>query len=313
MGPLTTGNHTSPPKCVKVARDAGRDKEGCQSHVGEAALPVRESPASASLHGDRSMGPAELRVLLEEVRAGRVGVDDALGQLPSPALADLGFAHVDLDRGRRCGFPEVVFAEGKTPDWVEGVARKLIAAGQDCLVTRVNEEQRTRLAQAFPEADQDVVARTFWRPSTQGKRAVTGRVLVLTAGTSDLPVAREAVVTATALGCATELIADVGVAGLHRLLRYRDRLHEADAVVVVAGMDGALPSVVGGLSDAPVIAVPTSIGYGAAFGGVAALLTMLNACSANVVVVNIDSGFKGGYVAALIARRAATRMTPSSG
>ncbi len=256
------------------------------------------------------MSPSELRALLEEVRSGRVGVEEAVRLLPAPATADLGFAHVDLDRGRRCGFPEVVFAEGKTPDWVEGVARQLISAGQDCLITRVNEEQRARLARAFPDGEQDVVARTFWRPAPV-ERAVAGRVLVLTAGTSDLPVAREAVVTATALGCATELIADVGVAGLHRLLRYRDQLRQADALVVVAGMDGALPSVVGGLSDAPVIAVPTSVGYGAAFGGVAPLLTMLNACSANVVVVNIDSGFKGGYVAALIARRAATRNTGS--
>jgi NCAIR mutase (PurE)-related protein len=130
-------------------------------------------------------------------------------------------------------------------------------------------------------------------------------VIVLTAGTSDLPVAQEAVVTAQALGCDVKLVADVGVAGIHRLLRYRELLSEADALVVVAGMDGALPSVVGGLVDCPVIAVPTSVGYGAAFGGLAALLTMLNCCSASVVVVNIDSGFKGGYVAALIARRAA--------
>jgi pyridinium-3,5-biscarboxylic acid mononucleotide synthase len=139
----------------------------------------------------------------------------------------------------------------------------------------------------------------------QTPREVVGRVVVLTAGTSDLPVAQEAVVTARALGCEVKLLADVGVAGIHRLLRHREQFAGADAIVCVAGMDGALPSVVGGLVDCPVIAVPTSIGYGAAFHGLAALLTMLNACSANVVAVNIDSGFKGGYVAALIARRAA--------
>jgi NCAIR mutase (PurE)-related protein len=141
-------------------------------------------------------------------------------------------------------------------------------------------------------------------PAGQETRVSGGRVVVITAGTSDLPVAREAVVTAEALGCQVQLLVDVGVAGIHRLLRHRPEFAGADAIVVVAGMDGALPSVVGGLVDCPVIAVPTSIGYGAAFAGLAPLLTMLNSCSANVVVVNIDSGFKGGYVAALIARRA---------
>jgi NCAIR mutase (PurE)-related protein len=166
----------------------------------------------------------------------------------------------------------------------------------------VSDIQAAALTQHFPQADQDRVARTFWLPATQ-KPSPSGRVVVITAGTSDLPVAREAVVTSTALGCDTHLLADVGVAGLHRLLRHHQEFRDANAIVVVAGMDGALPSVVGGLVDCPVIAVPTSIGYGAAFAGVAPLLTMLNACSANVVVVNIDSGFKGGYVAALIARR----------
>ena len=230
---------------------------------------------------------------------------------PTPPVADLGFAQVDLQRRDRCGFPEVIFCQGKTPLWIEGVVHQLVAAGQDCLATRVSDEQAAHLAAAFPQAEQDAVARTFWLPASTADRAQAGLVVVLTAGTSDLPVAREAVVTAQALGCRVELIADVGVAGIHRLLRHRDRFASADSIVVVAGMDGALPSVVGGLVDCPVIAVPTSVGYGAAFQGVAPLLTMLNACSANVVVVNIDSGFKGGYVAALIARRAARpRSTP---
>jgi NCAIR mutase (PurE)-related protein len=249
------------------------------------------------------MPHTDLRDVLEEVRAGRLSVDDALRQV-QPAVADLGYAHVDLHRRQRCGFPEVIFCEGKTAEWVEGVVRQLAAAGQDCLATRVSAEQAEHLGRLFPQAEQDRVARTFWLPATAGPRPTAGRVFVLTAGTSDLPVAREAVVTARALGCEVALVADVGVAGIHRLLRYQAQFAGADAIVVAAGMDGALPSVVGGLVDCPVIAVPTSIGYGAALHGVAPLLTMLNACSANVVVVNIDSGFKGGYVAALIARRA---------
>lgn len=249
----------------------------------------------------------DLRHLLEEVQSGKLAVEEAaarLGRDATPAVADLGYAQVDLHRRQRCGFPEVIFCEGKTPEWVEGVARRLAEAGQDCLATRVNAEQAAQLSGAFPQAEQDRVARTFWLPaaSTPGRSPV-GRVLVLTAGTSDLPVAQEAAVTARALGAGVEVLADVGVAGIHRLLRHRDRLSGADVIVVVAGMDGALPSVVGGLVDCPVIAVPTSVGYGAAFSGLAPLLTMLNACSANVLVVNIDAGFKGGYVAALIARR----------
>ncbi len=252
------------------------------------------------------MGTNQLRDLLQQVRDGQLTVEAALQGVEQSAVADLGFAHVDLQRKQRCGFPEVIFCEGKTAEWVEGVVRRLADAGQDCLATRVSAPQADHLAARFPQAEQDRLARTFWLPS--GPRpAPAGRVVVLTAGTSDLPVAQEAFVTARSLGCSVALTADVGVAGIHRLLRHREQFADADAIVVVAGMDGALPSVVGGLVDCPVIAVPTSIGYGAAFQGVAPLLTMLNSCSANVVVVNIDSGFKGGYVAALIARRRAQR------
>jgi pyridinium-3,5-biscarboxylic acid mononucleotide synthase len=251
----------------------------------------------------------EILGLLAQVRAGQLGVEQAattLGALTQPRspVADLGYATVDLQRRDRCGFPEVIYSEGKTSEWLEGVVRQLAVAGQDCLATRLNADQAEHMSRCFPQAEQDRLARTFWLPQ-KSPGPTRGRVAVLTAGTSDLPVAQEAVVTATALGCAVTRIADVGVAGLHRLLRHREQFADADAIVVVAGMDGALPSVVGGLVDCPVVAVPTSVGYGAAFQGVAPLLTMLNSCSANVVVVNIDSGFKAGYVAALIARRAA--------
>lgn len=255
----------------------------------------------------------DMRTLLEQVHSGQLSVETALHRLHLPTVADLGYAQVDLHRRQRCGFPEVILCEGKTPQWVEGVVRELIAANQDCLATRLSAAQADYLAALFPHAEQDRMARTFWLPAaTQQPRRTKGRVFVLTAGTSDLPVAREAVVTASALGCEVKLVVDVGVAGIHRLLRHREQFAAADAIVCVAGMDGALPSVVGGLVDCPVIAVPTSIGYGAAFGGVAALLTMLNACSANVIPVNIDSGFKGGFVAGLIARRAGGSAEPSA-
>jgi NCAIR mutase (PurE)-related protein len=248
----------------------------------------------------------ERRKVLEQLDAGELNVDQALQALGRAAVADLGYANVDLHRRERCGFPEVIFCEGKTCPWIEGIVRRLMEAGQDCLATRVSSEQSEYLARQFPQAEQDRVARTFWLSAGLAKPA-SGQVIVLTAGTADLPVAQEAVVTARAMGSAVSLLADVGVAGIHRLLRHQAKLGEADVIVVVAGMDGALPSVVGGLVDCPVIAVPTSVGYGAAFGGVAPLLTMLNSCSAGVVVVNIDSGFKAGYVAALIARHSVPR------
>jgi NCAIR mutase (PurE)-related protein len=246
----------------------------------------------------------ELRELLESVAAGRLSVEAALGRTAEAPVADLGFAHVDLQRRQRCRFPEVIFCQGKTAEWVGSIVRKLVEAGQDCLATLVSEEQAAYLKAEFPEGQQDRLARTFWRP-VGPPAPPAGRVTVITAGTSDLPVAQEAVVTARALGVEVHLLADVGVAGIHRLLRKTAEFIDADAIVVAAGMDGALPSVVGGLVGCPVIAVPTSVGYGAAFGGLAPLLTMLNACSANVLVVNIDSGFKAGYAAALIARQTA--------
>jgi NCAIR mutase (PurE)-related protein len=247
--------------------------------------------------------PTDLTELLNAVRDGSLPVAEAAARLQEPAVGDLGFATLDLHRQQRCGFPEVVLAEGKTPEWTVAAIRRLSEAGQGAFATRVNDAQAAALAAAFPAADQDRLARTFWLPQPGWKAAELGQIQVVTAGTGDLPVAQEAAVTARVMGAKVDLVVDVGVAGIHRVLRHRDKLAAADVVVVVAGMDGALPSVVGGLVGCPVIAVPTSIGYGAAFGGVAALLTMLNSCSAGVAVVNIDAGFKAGYVAARIVHR----------
>lgn len=223
------------------------------------------------------------------------------------AQADLGFAKLDLERADRCGFPEVVYGEGKVPAGLVRIVETLHQAGQACLVTRVTEEQAVVLAEAFPQARQNRLGRTFFLPAQAETSPPLGRVTVVTAGTADLPVAHEAEATAAALGCETELIADVGVAGLHRLLAQLDRLRQADVLVVVAGMEAALPSVIGGLVACPVIGVPTSVGYGTQFAGLTALLGMLNSCAANVLVVNIDAGFKAGYAAALMLRRLKTR------
>ena len=209
-----------------------------------------------------------------------------------------------MDRVRRCGFPEVVFGEGKSADAIISVFRAQVAAGQNSFATRMSKELSEQVCQAFPAARANPIARTVTlKTSTAQKR---GRVVVVTAGTSDRPVAEEALETVLWMGCDAELLMDIGVAGPQRLLANRDRLQNSDVVVVVAGMEGALPSVVAGWVSVPVIAVPTSVGYGANLGGFSALLSMLNSCAANVAVVNIDAGFKGGYLAAMIARQSQT-------
>jgi NCAIR mutase (PurE)-related protein len=215
-----------------------------------------------------------------------------------------GFATIDLHRRLRCGSPEVIFGQGKTPEQVARIVRALTERGESVLATRLSPEAAARLRTDFPEGHYNLVARTFQIAGRSDAGPKVGRVVVVTAGTSDLPVAEEARVTAESWNCDVELVSDVGVAGIHRLFHRLPAFHGADAIVVVAGMEGALPSVVGGLVDCPVIAVPTSIGYGANFGGVAALLGMLNSCASNISVVNIDAGFNGGYFAGLIARRA---------
>ena len=211
-------------------------------------------------------------------------------------------ARVDLDRQRRCGFPEVVFCEGKTPESVAEIFAALVEAGQEAFGTRASLDQAAAVRLRFPLAEHNLVARTIAVRLAEEKPLI-GKVAVVTAGTADRPVAEEAIETLRWMGCVVERIEDVGVAGPQRLLAVVPQLQDCDAVVVVAGMEGALPSVVGGHVSCPVIAVPTSVGYGASFGGIAALLGMLNSCAANVAVVNIDAGFKAGYVAGLIARR----------
>lgn len=252
------------------------------------------------------MDSHELTQLLEAHRAGAVDTAEVVQKLRwSAPFEEAGdFAKVDHHRKLRCGFPEVVFGQGKTPEQIAAILRTMQQHGDGGLATRVSPEAAAHLQEQFPEGQHNVLARTFrLLPGTDpGPRL--GKVVVVTAGTSDLPVAQEARVTAEAWNCEVSLVADVGVAGVHRLLSRLHLLAGADVLVCVAGMEAALPSVVGGLVDCPIIAVPTSIGYGAHFQGLAALLGMLNSCSSNVVVTNIDAGFNGGHVAGLIARRA---------
>ncbi len=252
------------------------------------------------------MNREKLEKLAESLVAGKLSIEQFVQQTGNPGIADVGEAQVDLDRHRRCGFPEVVYAQGKTTEAIVKIFHSLIGHGVEALATRMSAEQAAELAPTFPDAQYNPIARTFRIPLSDKKPSTNGgRVVIVTAGTSDLPVAEEARETALWTGAEVNLIQDVGVAGPHRLRENLDGLTGADAVIVVAGMEGALPSVVGGYVACPVIAVPTSIGYGASFGGVAALLGMLNSCASNVTVVNIDAGFKGGYVAGLIAKNAA--------
>jgi NCAIR mutase (PurE)-related protein len=251
------------------------------------------------------MDPGAVRELLEGVRRGDVAVDDALDALRDLPFRSVGFATVDHHRALRTGHPEVVFGGGKTPAQIEGILAEIARHGQDALATRVDDAGRAHLRAAFPDAEIDDVARTVLLRRTSPRDRGVGRICVVSAGTSDLPVAREAIVTARALGNRVDEVYDVGVAGLHRLLAHRPTLEAANVVVVVAGMEAALASVVAGLVSRPVIGVPTSVGYGAHFRGLAALLGMLNSCAAGVMVVNIDNGFGGGFAASLINQRIA--------
>jgi len=253
------------------------------------------------------MDAQELEALAREFLAGAVSAEEFARRAAGFGIADVGEAQVDLDRRRRCGFPEVVFAEGKPVEALVKIFQALLARGVDVLATRMSREQAEALGKTFPAGRYNPVGRTFRidAPGRGPRGEPAGRVVIVTAGTSDLPVAEEARETLVWAGVEVALLLDVGVAGPHRLVAHLDVLRGADAVGVVAGMEGALPSVVAGHVACPVVAVPTSVGYGASFGGVAALLGMLNSCAANVSVVNIDAGFKGGYVAGLIARNVA--------
>jgi len=259
------------------------------------------------------MNVEQLREAARQIASGAMGVDEFVAAALHWRTADLGDAQVDLDRRRRCGFPEVVYGEGKTVDQMQRILAVLVADGGDAFATRVSAEKAAALLERFPSAHYNAVARTFRIPAAVSGDSASlpiaadegprGRVVIATAGTSDLPVAEEARETASWMGVEAELIQDIGVAGPQRLLAQLPRLRAADAIVVVAGMEAALTGVVGGHVDCPVIGVPTSVGYGASLGGMTALFGMLSCCAANVTVVNIDAGFKGGYLAALIARK----------
>jgi NCAIR mutase (PurE)-related protein len=243
-----------------------------------------------------------IRELLESVRRGDTETHEALEQLARLPFVDLPGARVDTHRALRAGLPEVVFAPGKTPDQIAGIARALREAQQDVLATRVEPEVARAVCEQLGAGEYEPLARTLWFGPSEVPPTGKGTVAIVSAGTADGAVAAEAASVARRFGNKTECVLDVGVAGLHRLLASNEVLRAARVLVVVAGMEGALPSVVGGLVDKPVIAVPTSVGYGASFGGLTALLGMLNSCASNVSVVNIDNGFGAAYVATLINR-----------
>lgn len=248
------------------------------------------------------MNAPDLESLARQLLGGELSLPEFIGRLKSPSIADVGEAQVDLDRRGRCGFPEVVYGAGKTLTALEKVFAALLARGESVLATRINAEQAAALAEKFPHGRYNPIARTYRVAFNDSAAKPIGRVAIVTAGTSDRPVAEEARETAEWLGLEVRMLNDVGVAGPQRLLARLDELAGVDAVVVIAGMEGALPSVVAGYVDCPVIGVPTSVGYGASFGGLSALLSMLNSCASNVAVVNIDAGFKGAYLAGVIAR-----------
>jgi len=249
------------------------------------------------------MDTEKLTELLGRVKSGKITIDEAVQNLRHLPFEDLGFAHIDHHRQIRCGFPEVIYCPGKTTEQIVEIFSNLAEKGNNILATRAKEDVFRALVETkmFPKIRYEKPAKAIVLEQKNIKPSKTV-VPIVTAGTADLPVAAEAKVTAEIMGQRTELICDVGVAGLHRLLGHLPKLQSAGVIIVIAGMEGALASVVGGLVSCPVIAVPTSIGTGVAFGGIAALLTMLNSCAAGVTVVNIDNGFGAGFTAALISK-----------
>ena len=243
-----------------------------------------------------------LEALLQKVASGQTSVENAVSQLRHMPLEDIDFAHIDHHRTLRKGFPEVIYGQGKTADQIIGIMERMLLQENIILVTRVNSEKASKITRRFQDAIYHPNARMIIWSKRKIPETGRGLVLVLTAGTSDIPVAREAYLTAQAMGNRVEAVFDVGVAGIHRLFHHQDTILKASVLIVVAGMEGALPSVVAGMVDKPVIAVPTSVGYGVSLGGLTALFAMLNSCSSNVAVVNIDNGFGAGYMAAMINR-----------
>ena len=248
------------------------------------------------------MNIQRLEALLRNLRSGKISVDRTLAQLKSLPFEDLGYARIDHHRSLRKGFPEVIWGEGKTSKEILSIMEELRRKGQNLLVTRLDRRKAREIRRAFPKSRYHPRPRLLMFLTHPVRREGKGTILVITAGTTDIPVAEEAALTAQMMGNPVETLYDVGVAGIHRLLSERKRLETARVLIVIAGMEGALPSVVGGLVDRPVIAVPTSVGYGTSFGGITALLAMLNSCASGVAVVNIDNGFGAGYIASLINR-----------
>ncbi len=248
------------------------------------------------------MDRKHLFALLESVAGGKLTVDQAADRLSHLGYEDIAFAHIDHHRSLRKGFPEVIYGEGKSASQIAAILARMVGQESVVLATRITAATATEVLEAVPGCRYDAEARMIVWGRPLAPENVRGPILVVSAGTSDIPVAREAVLTAEAMGNPVESLFDVGVAGLHRLLAHREKINGAAVLIVVAGMEGALPSVVAGMVDRPVIAVPTSVGYGTSLGGVTALLSMLNSCSSNVAVVNIDNGFGAGYMAAMINR-----------
>jgi pyridinium-3,5-biscarboxylic acid mononucleotide synthase len=259
------------------------------------------------------MTKKQIRMLLEKYRSGSISTDQVVEVLSQPMSLSLDHALVDLHRELRQGFPEVIFSEGKTPLQVGEIAESIVKHGSILLATRATREQFAEVSKRIPGARYNALARTITANEQLVEQRQAGTVLVVCAGTTDIPVAEEAVETARMMGNTVEHLYDVGVAGIHRILNENARLRRATAIIVVAGMEGALPSVVGGLVDIPVIAVPTSVGYGASFGGISALLGMLNSCAAGITVVNIDNGFGAGFAASRITSRSSKQsIEPAS-
>lgn len=248
------------------------------------------------------MNLQKLEGLLKKVKSGKISIEEAMAALKSLPFEDLGFVRIDHHRSLRKGFPEVIWGEGKTSAQILSIMKQLKKKGQNILITRLEEKKARDIKRSYPKSQYYPVSKVLTYLTHPVKLEGKGTILVITAGTTDIPVAEEAALTAQFMGNHVETLYDVGVSGIHRLLAEREKLEKARVLIVVAGMEGALPSVVGGLVDRPVIAVPTSVGYGASFGGITALLAMLNSCASGVAVVNIDNGFGAGFMAGLINR-----------